>query len=168
MSINGPTLRLNNGSLMPALGFGTFANEGSTGETHHAVVAALKAGYRHLDCAWFYKNEPEVGSGIREFLNENPSVKRSDIFITTKVWQHLHAPEDVEWSLNNSLEMLGTDYVDLFLIHWPIAAERTADREVLIGADGKVRSFHMSLKPISIQVTTVFNENTCTNKFHST
>jgi diketogulonate reductase-like aldo/keto reductase len=147
MTSGGPTIKLNNGVIMPALGFGTFANEGATGETHRAVVAALNAGYRHLDCAWFYKNEPEVGSGIREFLSENPSITRADIFITTKVWQHLHAPEDVEWSLNNSLEMLQTDYVDLFLIHWPIASERTEDRQVKIGADGKVRflTFQMIL-----------------------
>lgn len=86
-----------------------------------------------------YKNEEEVGSGLREFLSSNPSVKRSDIFITTKVWPHLcGSPEDVEWSLNYSLEKLGVDYVDSFLMHWPFAAERTDDYEVKIGDDGKV------------------------------
>lgn len=122
---------------MPTLGFGTFANEGSTGETHNAVVAALNAGYRHLDCAWFYQNEDEVGTGIREFLSRNPSVKRSDLFITTKVWNHLHQPEDVEWSLKSSLQRLQTPYVDAFLVHWPIAAEKNADHTVKIGSDGK-------------------------------
>lgn len=136
-AVTGPLLTLNNGIKMPALGFGTFANEGSKGETHKAVVHALNAGYRHLDCAWFYQNEDEVGSGIREFLSQNPSAKREDIFITTKVWNHLHAPEDVEWSLKNSLEKLQTPYVDAFLIHWPIASEKNADRTVKIGADGK-------------------------------
>ncbi|KUJ07539.1 aldehyde reductase I [Mollisia scopiformis] len=136
-AVTGPILTLNNGVKMPALGFGTFANEGSKGETHKAVVHALDAGYRHLDCAWFYQNEDEVGSGIREFLSQNPSVKREDIFITTKVWNHLHEPEDVEWSLKNSLEKLQTPYVDAFLIHWPIASEKNADRTVKIGADGK-------------------------------
>ncbi|CZR61758.1 probable reductase [Phialocephala subalpina] len=136
-AVTGPILTLNNGVKMPALGFGTFANEGSKGETHKAVVHALNAGYRHLDCAWFYQNEEEVGSGIREFLSQNPSVKREDIFITTKVWNHLHEPEDVEWSLKDSLEKLQTPYVDAFLIHWPIASEKNADRTVKIGSDGK-------------------------------
>ena len=123
---------------MPAFGFGTFASEGSVGETHKAVVAALNAGYRHLDCAWFYQNENEVGTAVKEFLAANPSVKRSDIFIVTKVWNHLHDPEDVEWSLKNSLEKLQTPYIDAFLVHWPIAAEKNEDRSVKIGADGKV------------------------------
>jgi diketogulonate reductase-like aldo/keto reductase len=137
-AVTGPLLKLNNGVEMPALGFGTFANQGSKGETYKAVVHALDAGYRHLDCAWFYQNEEEVGSGIRDFLSQNPSVKRSDIFITTKVWNHLHTPEDVEWSLKDSLKKLQTPYVDAFLIHWPIASEKNADRTVKIGSDGKV------------------------------
>jgi diketogulonate reductase-like aldo/keto reductase len=136
-AVTGPLFKLESGILMPGLGFGTFANEGSKGETHRAVVAALNAGYRHLDCAWFYKNESEVGSGIREFLAGNPSVKRSDIFITTKVWNHLHEPDEVEWSIKDSLRQLQTTYVDAFLVHWPIAAERDADYNVKIGADGK-------------------------------
>jgi diketogulonate reductase-like aldo/keto reductase len=136
---DGPQIKLNNGKLMPALGFGTFASVGSPGETHRAVVAALKAGYRHLDCAWFYQNEDEVGAGIREFLGAHPEVKREDIFVTTKVWQHLHEPEDVEWSMNDSLKKLGLEYIDLYLIHWPFAAERNDDRTVKLGADGKVR-----------------------------
>lgn len=136
-AIQAPMITLNNGVQMPALGFGTFAAEGSEGETHRAVVAALNAGYRHLDCAWFYQNEGEVGSGMREFLAANPSVKRSDIFITTKVWNHLHEPEEVEWSLNNSLENLKVDYVDAFLIHWPIAVEKNEKNMPKIGPDGK-------------------------------
>ncbi|KAI9738038.1 MAG: Glycerol 2-dehydrogenase (NADP(+)) [Claussenomyces sp. TS43310] len=136
-AVDCPIIKLNNGVEMPSLGFGTFAAEGVVGATHSAVVSALNAGYRHLDCAWFYQNEGEVGSGLREFLAANPSVKRSDIFITTKVWNHLHEPEDVEWSLNNSLENFQTDYVDAFLIHWPIAAEKTQDNMPKIGNDGK-------------------------------
>ena len=137
---DGPQITLNNGMLMPALGFGTFANVGSPGETQRAVVAALKAGYRHLDCAWFYKNEDEVGAGIRDFLAAHPDVKREQIFVTTKVWQHLHKPEDVKWSIDDSLRKLGLDYIDLFLIHWPFAAERNADYSVKLGADGKACS----------------------------
>ncbi|RDW94372.1 aldehyde reductase I [Coleophoma crateriformis] len=136
-AVTGPILELNNGVKMPALGFGTFASQGSVGETHRAVVCALNAGYRHLDCAWFYQNEGEVGSGIREFISQNPSVTREDIFIVTKVWQHLHEPEEVEWSLKNSLEKLQTPYIDAFLVHWPIAAEKDEHYMPKIGADGK-------------------------------
>ncbi|KUI74575.1 Glycerol 2-dehydrogenase (NADP(+)) [Cytospora mali] len=130
------TFTLNNGVKMPGLGFGTFANEGSQGETYRAVKKALEVGYRHLDCAWFYQNEQEVGDAVRDFLKENTSVKRQDLFICTKVWNHMHQPEDVKWSLNDSLRKLGTDYVDLFLVHWPIAAERTEDYQPKIGANG--------------------------------
>lgn len=136
--VTGPMLKLNNGVEIPALGFGTFANEGSKGETHKAVMHALNSGYRHLDCAWFYQNEDEVGTGVHEFLSKNSSVKREDIFICTKVWNHLHDPADVEWSLKSSLERLQTSYVDLFLVHWPIASEKHEDYTVKIGSDGKV------------------------------
>ncbi|KAI1147276.1 NADP-dependent oxidoreductase domain-containing protein [Nemania diffusa] len=137
MSINTTTFTLNNGVKIPALGFGTFANEGAKGETYKAVQCALQVGYRHLDCAWFYLNESEVGEAVRDFLRETPSVKREDLFITTKVWNHLHEPADVEWSLENSLQNFGLDYIDLFIVHWPIAAERNADYSVKLGADGK-------------------------------
>ncbi|KAF2280079.1 Aldo/keto reductase [Westerdykella ornata] len=135
--VNTKTYRLNNGVEIPAIGFGTFANEGSKGETYAAVTHALKTGYRHLDCAWFYQNEDEVGDAVHDFLQSNPSVKRSDIFICTKVWNHLHEPDEVKWSLQNSLDKLRTDYVDLFLVHWPIAAESDDNHMPRIGPDGK-------------------------------
>ncbi|KAI0003434.1 Aldo/keto reductase [Xylariaceae sp. FL0662B] len=131
------TFTLNNGVKIPALGFGTFANEGSKGETYKAVTHALKVGYRHLDCAWFYHNEAEVGEAVRDFLKENPSVKREDIFICTKVWQHLHEPDEVKWSLEGSLKAFDLGYIDLFLIHWPIAAERDDNYNPKLGPDGK-------------------------------
>lgn len=120
----GKSFKLNNGVSMPAVGFGTFANEGAKGETYKAVTVALQTGYRHLDCAWFYQNEDEVGDAVADFLKATPSVKRSDLFICTKVWNHLHEPEEVKWSIDSSLGKLKTDYIDLFLIHWPIAAEK--------------------------------------------
>lgn len=134
---NEKTFKLSNGVSIPAVGFGTFANEGAVGETYAAVTHALKTGYRHLDCAWFYQNEGEVGDAVRDFLAQSSNVTRKDIFICTKVWNHLHEPEEVEWSFNNSLEKLKMDYVDLFLVHWPIAAETDADHNPAIGADGK-------------------------------
>ena len=134
---NKTVFTLNNGVKMPGLGFGTFANEGAKGESYKAAKYALEVGYRHLDCAWFYKNEEEIGDAIRDFLKENPSVKREDLFVTTKVWPHLVEPEDLAWSLENSLKQLKLDYVDLFLIHWPFAAERGEDRMPKLGPDGK-------------------------------
>ncbi|KAF8532216.1 aldehyde reductase [Trichophaea hybrida] len=134
----GRTFKLNTGTTIPAVGFGTFANEGATGESYQSAKTALEAGYRHLDCAWFYQNEEEIGNAIADFLKEQGGkVKREDLFICTKVWNHLHEPDEVEWSLNDSLRKLKLDYVDLFLMHWPIAAERTADYKPKIGADGK-------------------------------
>lgn len=76
---SGKTFKLSNGTAIPAVGFGTFANEGAKGETYKAVTHALKAGYRHLDCAWFYQNEDEVGDAVRDFVSANPSVTRSQI-----------------------------------------------------------------------------------------
>jgi len=122
---------------MPALGFGTYASDRQDRETYAAVISALEAGYRHLDCAWYYLNEDEVGDALSEWLSKNLSVKRQDIFVTTKVWPHLYEPKDIEWSLNNSLQMLKLDYVDCFLLHWPFAAEKTEDNHVKTGPDGK-------------------------------
>ncbi|GAB1318522.1 Glycerol 2-dehydrogenase (NADP(+)) [Madurella fahalii] len=137
MTASSKTYTLNNGVRIPAVGFGTFANEGAKGETYKAVAKALEVGYRHLDCAWFYHNEDEVGDALHDFLTKNPDVKREDVFICTKVWNHLHEPEDVKWSLENSCSKLRVDYIDLFLVHWPIAAEKNGDRSIKIGPDGK-------------------------------
>ncbi|EFR02223.1 hypothetical protein MGYG_05226 [Nannizzia gypsea CBS 118893] len=131
------TFKLSNDVTIPGLGFGTFSNEGSKGEAYKAVLHALRTGYRHLDCAWFYLNEDEIGQAIQDFLKENTSVKRSDLFITTKVWNHLHEKDEVAWSLENSLRNLQLDYVDLFLVHWPIASERDDKYMPKIGPDGK-------------------------------
>ena len=134
---SGQTFKLNNNVEIPTVGFGTFASEGSKGETYKAVEAALNIGYRHLDCAWFYQNEEEVGEAVRDFLKKRSDVKRSDLFICTKVWNHLHEPEEVKWSLNNSLEKFGLDYIDLFLVHWPIAAEGDETKMPKLNAQGQ-------------------------------
>ena len=130
-------LKLNTGASIPALGFGTFANDGPRGGSYKATLKALESGYRHLDCAAYYMNEDEVGNAIQDFLEANPSVKRKDVFVTTKVWNHLTRPGDIEWSLEQSLERLRLDYVDLFLLHWPFIAERTDDYNPKLGADGR-------------------------------
>ncbi|ORY26041.1 putative glycerol dehydrogenase [Naematelia encephala] len=102
---------LNNGTKIPAVGLGTW--QAKPGEVQHAVSHALQTGYRHLDCALIYQNEAEVGQGIKD-----SGVKREDIFITSKVW-NTHQP-DVAKGLEQTLKDLGTDYLDLYLIHWPV------------------------------------------------
>ncbi|PGH00475.1 hypothetical protein AJ80_09166 [Polytolypa hystricis UAMH7299] len=139
------TFTLSNGVTIPGLGFGTFSEEGSVGETYRAVLHALNIGYRHLDCASFYQNEAEVGQAIAEFLQKNKQqgVKREDLFVTTKVWNHLHEFDEVKWSLEDSLKNLGLEYVDLFLVHWPIAAEKDEVTGMpKLGADGKYITKH--------------------------
>ncbi|KIP02979.1 hypothetical protein PHLGIDRAFT_78304 [Phlebiopsis gigantea 11061_1 CR5-6] len=89
------------------------------GEVGQAVSAALKAGYRHIDGAWAYRNEEEVGKAIHE-----SGIPREQIWLTSKLWNNFHAPEDVEPALDESLGKLGTEYLDLYLIHWPIAFKK--------------------------------------------
>ncbi|KAF9783169.1 NADP-dependent oxidoreductase domain-containing protein [Thelephora terrestris] len=88
-------------------------------ELGEAVKIALAAGYRHFDGAWAYRNEHDVGNAIVE-----SGVPREDIFITSKLWNSFHAPEDIEASLDESLSRLRTSYLDLYLIHWPIAFKK--------------------------------------------
>ena len=100
------------GGGMPALGFGTWKLSGQ--ECIRSIQLALDAGYAHIDTAQGYHNEGEVGEGIREAATD-----RGDIFLTTKVWMDNLAAGDLKESTEQSLRKLGTDYVDLLLIHWP-------------------------------------------------
>jgi diketogulonate reductase-like aldo/keto reductase len=131
------TFKLNNGRDIPGIGFGTFDPNHPEG-AYSATRIALHTGYRHFDCASLYENEELVGKAIKEFFQIRPDVKREDLFITTKVWNHLHEPEDVEWSLNESLRRLGLDYVDLYLLHYPVATEKDGNDQQLKNANGKV------------------------------
>lgn len=104
---------LNNGILIPSIGYGTYLlNEGE--ETYNSVKAALKVGYRHIDCAYTYKNQKYVGDAIKD-----SGVKRSDIFITSKVWNSCETYEDTINEFNKTIEDLNVDYLDLYLIHFP-------------------------------------------------
>uniref|UniRef100_L2FI86 Aldehyde reductase i n=1 Tax=Colletotrichum fructicola (strain Nara gc5) TaxID=1213859 RepID=L2FI86_COLFN len=105
---------LNTGAKIPAVGFGTW--QAGPHEVERAVETALRAGYRHIDCAAIYRNEAEVGEGIRK-----SGVPRSEIFVTGKLWNTKHKAEDVESGVDKTLKDLGTDYLDLFLMHWPVA-----------------------------------------------
>ncbi|KAM7216232.1 NADP-dependent oxidoreductase domain containing protein [Rhypophila decipiens] len=109
------TFKLNTGASIPAIGLGTWQSK--PGEVEKAVEAALRAGYRHIDTAYAYGNEKEVGQGIRA-----SGVPREEIWLTTKLdndW-HKKVPEAIDTSLKN----LGVDYVDLYLMHWPASLDR--------------------------------------------
>src|SRR3981189_2255537 len=106
------------GGRMPALGFGTLISDAA--ETIGATRDALEAGYRHIDCAERYRNEREVGEALRTGLAAG-GIAREDIFVTTKLGNSNHRPERVAPAFEASLERLGLDYLDLYLIHTPFA-----------------------------------------------
>ncbi|KAM7534301.1 hypothetical protein Aperf_G00000117062 [Anoplocephala perfoliata] len=114
----GPYLQLNNGHTIPQLAFGTF--DAPKEVTVNAVKAAFDAGYRHIDCAMIYGNEKEVGQGIAESLKKH-GLRREDIFITSKLWGDRHDPKVVRETCEESIRNLGLDYLDLYLIHWPVS-----------------------------------------------
>ncbi len=106
-------ITLSNGYKMPEIGFGVFQTE--SGEvTENAVIEALKAGYRHIDTAMIYGNEESVGVGMRK-----SGISREEIFLTTKLWNEDIRNGNARRAFEDSLKRLGTDYVDLYLLHWP-------------------------------------------------
>jgi 2,5-diketo-D-gluconate reductase A len=110
---NIPTIELNDGAQIPQLGFGVFQIEPEA--TAEAVKAALEIGYRHIDTAEMYGNEKGVGQGIRD-----AGLDRADVFITSKLNNGFHKPDDARRAFDKTLGALESDYVDLFLIHWPL------------------------------------------------
>ncbi|HEY0258949.1 MAG TPA: aldo/keto reductase [Lacisediminihabitans sp.] len=136
-----PQLRLNSGATIPQLGFGVFLV--SPEETQRVVEDALEVGYRHIDTATGYNNETEVGAAIRA-----SGIPREEIFLTTKLRNDHHKAGEAAGAFDRSLRMLGVDYVDLYLIHWPMPAN---DRYVetwrtfgTFAADGRARSIGVS------------------------
>ncbi len=107
-----PSIALNDGNPIPQLGFGVYKIGDE--QTADAVEFALETGYRHIDTAAFYENERGVGDGVRR-----SGLDRSDVYVTTKVWWTDNGYDSTLRSFDASLERLGFDYVDLYLIHWP-------------------------------------------------
>jgi diketogulonate reductase-like aldo/keto reductase len=121
------TFALNNGSgEIPALGFGTSLSDNS--KTRNAVKTAVEVGFRHLDAAERYRNEAEVGAALKELFAAG-TVRRDDLFVTTKLWNNNHRPERVRPALQASLNRLGLDAVDLYLVHTPFAFKPGDDQD---------------------------------------
>ncbi|WP_020671898.1 aldo/keto reductase [Amycolatopsis nigrescens] len=136
-----PAIELNNGVRMPTLGFGVYKI--SDEEVERAVRAAVEAGYRSIDTATLYRNERGVGSAVRA-----SGLPREELFVTTKLWNTEHGHDQALRAFDTSLRELGLDYVDLYLIHWPVPSE---DRYVetwraleKILADGRARAIGVS------------------------
>lgn len=138
-----PTVALNDGTAVPQLGFGVF--QVPPADTERIVTAALEVGYRHIDTAQMYRNEAGVGAAIKA-----SGLGRDDVFVTTKLDNGDHLPDDARRAFDGSLDALGTDHVDLFLIHWPlptaydgdfVSTWRTLEE---FAADGRARSIGVS------------------------
>jgi alcohol dehydrogenase (NADP+) len=113
-------LTFKNNDKMPALGLGTWKS--TKGEVYEVVRKAIEIGYRHFDCAFFYGNEAEIGQAIFDAIN-NKEIKREELWITSKLWNNRHRKEHIKAAFEITLRDLGMDYLDLYLIHWPVALQ---------------------------------------------
>ncbi len=142
MTAKSPLLTLNNGVKMPALGLGVFQSPQE--QTSDAVRTAIDNGYRLIDTAASYQNEQQVGEGIRR-----SGIDRSEMFITTKLWMTEYGFDRALRAFDVSLRKLGLDYVDLYLIHWPVPSDFSATTESYralekLLADGRIRAIGVS------------------------
>jgi diketogulonate reductase-like aldo/keto reductase len=132
-------IQLNSGVEIPILGLGTWRAEGK--ECSQAILWAFEAGYRHIDTAAFYGNEEAVGKAVKD-----SGLDREEIFITTKLWNNDHGYDNAINAFNKSLKRLTLDYVDLYLIHWPVSGRRIETWKALekLTNDGKARAIGVS------------------------
>jgi 2,5-diketo-D-gluconate reductase A len=136
-------ITLNDGNTIPQLGFGVFLIEPS--DTSEAVEEALEIGYRHIDTAEMYGNEKEVGEAIRA-----SGLDRGEVFVTSKLSNAFHEPDDARRAFEGTLSELGFDYVDLFLIHWPLPTLYDGD---FVSTWKSLEEFHSDGRARSIGVS---------------
>ncbi len=115
------SIKLNTEQDMPIIGLGTWRSE--AGQVYQAIRWAIKLGYRHIDCAHIYGNEAEIGQALKDAVKEG-DIKREELFITSKLWNDSHAVEDVRPALEQTLKDLQLEYLDLYLMHWPVAQKK--------------------------------------------
>jgi diketogulonate reductase-like aldo/keto reductase len=132
-------IKLNNGTEIPLFGFGTYQIRGHAAK--ESVLSALEAGYRHIDTAAAYGNEKETGQAIKE-----SGVSRNQIFVTTKLWNEDQGYDSAFEAFENSLESLDTNYIDLYLLHWPVTGKRIESWKALekIAASGRCHAIGVS------------------------
>ncbi|KAJ1166584.1 hypothetical protein NDU88_006983 [Pleurodeles waltl] len=138
-------ITMSDGNRIPVLGFGTYAPEDvPKGQCKAGVKAAIEVGFRHIDGAYLYQNEVEVGEAIREKIADG-TVKREEIFCTGKLWVTFHPPELVRQGLEKSLKALQLDYIDLFLIHCPFSL-KPGESIIPMDENGKIICHSVDLR----------------------
>lgn len=113
-----PTIQFKNGDEMPMIGLGTWKS--NEGVVYRAVQDAIRIGYRHIDCAFNYGNEAEIGQAIADLIAAG-EIKREELWITSKLWNDSHRKEHVLPAIQRTMKDLQVEYLDLYLIHWPVA-----------------------------------------------
>nr|XP_020010900.1 aldo-keto reductase family 1 member C1 homolog isoform X5 [Castor canadensis] len=159
-------VQLNDGHFIPVLGFGTAIVQDPKSKLLEAIKLAIDAGFRHIDTAYLYNNEEEVGLAIRSKIADD-TVKREDIFLTSKLWCNFHQPQLVQLSLEKSLRQLQLDYLDLYVIHFPVslkAMEKCKDAGLVksIGVSNfNCRQLEMILNKPGLKYKPVCNQVEC-------
>jgi len=144
-------ISLNDGNRIPQVGLGTWKSP--PGQVGAAVAAALDAGYRHIDCALVYQNEDEIGQTLSEKLSSSSTLRREDLFITSKIWNSFHSRDGARDGLERTLRSLRTSYLDLLLIHYPFGFDESG-----LDAQGNPGDIQSLLYPVDVDGNLRFSD----------